>query len=541
MTLDDYFPFRDLPWLRPLLAYSLAALGLWILAALLASLLLPVIVRAQEGLGGLITRLTAWVREQQQRRRDRAAARRALAARTRLRSAVSGDTLADATQAVRTLEGAVRQNFEHVIRAAHDVGATVRGLVPAGPAPAADPMAFIRTRKGRMNLVFSSVLLLCFATVNMFMLSEILKDLGIVPPNLRFGPLELRFVFAFILTLAEAGVGYLYGYFSEADDVPDGDERQFRLAPLLIGLGAMVIAGVEGAFYAAVGGDRGNIPVLGVPYAAVFFAWGFVLVMTLFGLGVVWHRSSTDATTRSGAFAVRKGLDRLGARADACRRELESTEKERLKVEQGLTSLAARLATAAPEPGDVTPAKGEDLGPLEVRTVVVAVLTAILVVAFFAIWRQLLEALYRLPDWQFHLAAAGHTAAFLMAGMLMSSDAVVRRGRRGSVLAVVCLVIAVAGYLAVGYRAWQTGGGQLWLLSMSMAIVLVFAGRELSPLLWLLPLELTLLGHALLSLVSHIPIWISRLVWLVLGVVRFVFEMLRAPFWWRPGADVRVG
>jgi hypothetical protein len=197
MDLDAFLPFRDLPWLRGVLAWVVVALGVWVIGAVLAGV-----------------------------------------------------------------------------------------------------------RRARIHLVVSTILLACLTAIHTGMLSQIFGHLNFFPRSLELHRGELRYVFAAVLTLAEAGIGFLYGVLSDRDPQRCNSERRFTVAPLRALLLGGVMALFEGSFYDLIGRDKGLSVFLDIPFEWVFFAWGVVLVMTLFGLSSVCYRALVEARMAYPAVAL---------------------------------------------------------------------------------------------------------------------------------------------------------------------------------------------------------------------------------------------
>lgn len=216
---------------------------------------------------------------------------------------------------LRQIDARAEAAYRHLIDVANNVNSSLRRFldapttfqrsaaplldVSAQPAPTfpsiptADQLsvqhAMLRTAKVR--LLVSSVILLALIGVNTGMLGQILRDLGFIPHDLVYLGVPLYLVFAFILTLAEAGLGYIH---TATRPTPNEPERVAVWPVIAIGLAA-VIACVEGFFYSQVAPNKeGFIGLPGgyqVHQTSLFFLWGAALVMVLFGLGMIWSTS----------------------------------------------------------------------------------------------------------------------------------------------------------------------------------------------------------------------------------------------------------
>src|SRR5207253_3403867 len=168
----------------------------------------------------------------------------------------------------------------------------------------------------------SSVILVALISVNTGMLGQILRDIGFIPHDLIYFGVPLYLVFAFILTLAEAGLGYVHTAGRPAPDEPS------RVAawPVIASCFAVVIACVEGFFYSQVAPSRESLVDLPIGYqirqGTLFFLWGATLVLVLFGLGAIWSASlERIAKSADHLPALIRRLWRYGERYDgACSR-----------------------------------------------------------------------------------------------------------------------------------------------------------------------------------------------------------------------------
>jgi hypothetical protein len=182
-------------------------------------------------------------------------------------------------------------SFQRMTGPLLDAAAKPAPTFPEIPTPSALLTMHSELRTAKMRLIVSSVILLALISVNTGMLGQILRDLGFIPHDLVYFGVPLYLVFAFILTLAESGLGYVH----TAIRPPASKGERISLWPAIaVGL-AMIIACVEGFFYSQVAPSKeGLISLPGgyeVRQTSLFFLWGAALVMVLFGLGVIWSTS----------------------------------------------------------------------------------------------------------------------------------------------------------------------------------------------------------------------------------------------------------
>jgi len=201
------------------------------------------------------------------------------------------------------------------------------GALPPQPEMLSETEAL---RKAHMRLTVSSLLVAALVFVNTGMLSQILRDLNIIPPSYAVLGIPLFYFLALMITLIEAGLGFVHGILSENEP---GEEEKIHFGAWAVVLAAMGIACVEGFFYSRISPDRTRIvtiPIVnyGVPEPDIFFIWGFLLVMTLFLLGLMWYRAFSSVLHGSAPRKLYKTLGRIRSRAADC----ESAVRESLGI-----------------------------------------------------------------------------------------------------------------------------------------------------------------------------------------------------------------
>jgi hypothetical protein len=203
-------------------------------------------------------------------------------------------------------------------------------------------------RTARVRLAVSTVILLALISVNTGMLGQILRDLGFIPHDLSYLGIPLYMILAFILTLAEAGLGYVH-----TAGRPDEPTR-VAIWPVAAVCFALVIACVEGFFYSQVAPAKEqlvDLPIgIQIKQATLFFLWGSTLVLVLFSLGTIWSASLERITRSADRFpALVRRLSRDRERfATACERAETSTGhlKERIGTIRHTLQVAACEASS---------------------------------------------------------------------------------------------------------------------------------------------------------------------------------------------------
>jgi len=143
------------------------------------------------------------------------------------------------------------------------------------------------------------------------MLSQIVRDLGFIPQSFKFVGVPLYYILALLITCVEAGLGLLHGVLADAglrDDI-----AKFHMGSIVAAGGGVGVAIVEGFFYSRIMPTRTEtvtIPLVNYTVAQtdIFFTWGFLLVMTLFGLGLISYRMSARVLRGTALSTVRKQL-----------------------------------------------------------------------------------------------------------------------------------------------------------------------------------------------------------------------------------------
>lgn len=355
------------PWLWPVAAWCLAALVLVALISLPAYLIFfPLLRNLRVALSGWLADLTA---RHASRRQARLARRDESLNELRTDSAVtvmssSSRELKGAIARLRVDSDRLRKALVSVAAAPASItraAAQINDAVSTPPPPIPRVPAALelnnqaaKIRLAWVRIAITTVLLLAIMSVNTGMLGEILKDLSIVPAELTFFGIHLYLVFAFILTLVEAGLGYAH---TTSKAGPDEPER-LPVMPLLIVLFACVIACVEGFFYSQVAPNKGELANLpfGIPVtqATLFFGWGAALVMALFTLGSIWS-DSVETIARAKNYlpavtaAVTKHTERISGAHQRTQQAAQATQSVLSDAVATVNTLTANATNAAKE------------------------------------------------------------------------------------------------------------------------------------------------------------------------------------------------
>jgi len=353
--------FSQVPWLKTFLAWAFgAAVVLAVLAIPAYYLFAPITNRLRED----IARYFGLLREQHRRNvTERLDAERNLISRfseDRLLRQVdmSGDRLWGRTQATlfhlareiqANLSGVTGRisEFTKALPRLHEGLALVSNSIPKDITfPTADgtmTRSIGTLRVARMALICASLLLIAIVFVNTGMLSQIIRDLGFIPPSLKFAGIQLFYVLAFLITCVEAGLGLVHGVFT--DHELREEQSKIHIGGALVTVFAGGIACVEGFFYSRIIPTRTEtvtLPIIGytLPQTDIFFIWGFLLVTTLFSLGIIVYRMGARVLRGTALTSVQKQLRTITKEAIQCSTALQRTE---------LLSASARDAIASEE------------------------------------------------------------------------------------------------------------------------------------------------------------------------------------------------
>jgi len=165
-----------------------------------------------------------------------------------------------------------------------------------------------RNERGAMNvldlfsrpwfkrLALSGGAVLILAIVNVTMLARTLKKNLNLSSQLTILGIELQYVFALILTLAEVGVGFVFARFS-AHSEERGD--RLRVLPAFTLFITLLFSLFEGMNYSREGSLAGSsvVPLIGdqVNASRIYFLLGFGIVWSLFLMGHLLAHCATRA------------------------------------------------------------------------------------------------------------------------------------------------------------------------------------------------------------------------------------------------------
>jgi len=490
------FVSQHIPWFWGAMAWSLAIVGLIVIAAIPAYFLVyPIITNVRRGVTSYLSRLVSRQSAARERRRrlvegliedfkENSGITYVSERLTRVEAALR--SFAEITRTLKPQLARVSDLERAFERVSNNLTESLLKAAPAFPnLPAADQLPAqhggLRTAKAR--LFVSSLILIALISVNTGMLGQILRDLGFIPHDLSYFGIPLFLVFAFMLTLVEAGLGYVH---TAGRPTPDEASR-FALWPIIASLFAVVMACVEGFFYSQVAPSKNSLVDLPIgsqiKQGTLFFLWGATLVLVLFGLGAIWS-SSLERIARAAdhlpAFVRRlsryrekfdaacdgagRGAGRLRDEVETIRHDLQSATQETTSLVASVAELREGVTSADPvdavAPRQLTTAEAHHFASLAGMWFNLTLLSLFLVT---------LSGLYAFfPYIGFRaalLVSVGLAACFLILGMLLPRGELLLDGTRNRRLivsgslwrgktAVTLSVIVLAGF---GILLWRIG------------------------------------------------------------------------------------
>jgi hypothetical protein len=416
-------------------------------------------------------------------------------------------------------------------------------------------------------LIAGSVLLACFVAVNTGMLGQILRD-GIIPNNLTFASIPLYWILALLLTLGEAGTGFLHTALGAT--VPQGKPP---IGALFAAIGAVCIAFVEGFFYSRIGANRPNtftVPIVNItmPFEQIFFLWGFVLVLILFGIGIavsrsIFHvrrgRTTAVVTKRLRKFhddlmtfntSIRTTAQTLSAniRAIVATHEQIGTLKASYNTFlgtaiQNVQQQLEMLKTQPPAWATAVSARPEDpdFYHLELRAAVVFWLTlALLGVLVFISTPWLASLMTGLTLRSALLIGAGYSLLFPAAGLFLRAthrtplymDVPVDQPQLFENVADLDRLLGIIAFAAVvvfGILSLLKSSIAPWIMSVLIGAVLVICGREMAALFYFIGIHLGRISDFLVRASQRLILLMLWLVYVVIFIVEQLTRFLAAP------------
>lgn len=406
-----------------------------------------------------------------------------------------------------------------------------------------------------MRSVIAGIILLGLMIVNTGMLSQILRELGVVPVTMMFVGLPLAYVFAFILTLVEAGLGIAHGATKEEES------EKLSLFPVFMLLFAIVIAVVEGFFYSRVAPTSGTFTLPFLDYvmlqSTLFFLWGFVLVMTLFSLGSIGYKACVIILKGNSSTALRRlakiykryanALQQVGTESARAKQTLQGSGAHGESVRQQLDAIFEKLnqLTNIPQQGVQHSQRKLTRSDVHQLTQTAGLWLALLVMGLVGASitaRLVLAAAYQDMDrTMLWIVAVGLAMIFSAVGVLLGTGSTIVRndeyGQKvilhhrssqlaGYIIGVALICAYVLLYFAV---ALPIGKGTLLLANLLSCLFLTAAAREVTQRLNVLRLWIFRLR---IIVIRMLQVLIVSIVWLLVIatiILEYCFYLLAMP------------
>jgi hypothetical protein len=531
--MSDFFDFlfSEAPWLRPVLAWGLALLLACVILTPIAYFIVwPFFLKIREELAAFAAGLPERFdreRELRAKRLDEDADEfRADGGLWRLSfepsaqwsselrrvSAVLGNLGGLISKAIKALDSA-NQRVPELVRALQSSKVDPPLALPPLPSAKEIVGSVAGHRVAWLRLVLSGLILGAIMTVNTVMLSQILRDLGVIPPALTFLGAPLAYIVAFLMTGVEAGLGVGHS----ATRKPG----EFTLWPYFFIVLAFGVSLVEGFFWSRIAPAHGvlTLPFVGyeMPQPSLFYCFGFALVWTLFGLGAIGFDSAAEVLRGRPGDLLRGAIDDLRGRYDTYVRVVTDTEKvlkgavaastdldQKIQgpaanaesVREQLEKLDAEIRQRSETAPDWAKSEERELTRTEVYQLALTGglwLTLTLIGATVMTVIGLGSFTHSMEPSLRWALAVGQAVAFLgVGGLLGAGETIVRRGpgeheRKVAAAPVLSRFLACAiGGALVGFYlvlAFTTIRGAEWIVNAILGLFLAAAGYHLNPLL----------------------------------------------------------
>ncbi len=419
------------------------------------------------------------------------------------------------------------------------------------------------------KVIFSGTILFALMLVNTGMLSQILRDLGVVPATMTFAGVSLSYVFAFILTLVEAGLGLAHGASREKEEKELA--KFFGWSRLMV-VFSVILACVEGFFYSRVASTGlFTVPFINyeMPQSNLFFLWGFVLVMTLFSLGSIGYEAGAIVVRGIKSRRLRLELKKLSktheryvGAVETSRKNLNEAKKtindidkvlhgpadNSVSVREQLDFVLIELKKLSGEIPEWAQDKEEKLTRTEVHQLAqtggiwltLALLGIVAVtMAGFSSLSAFNPGISPTILW---ILSAVLAAVFLGIGLLFGTKATLVQGEKGErrvwawpplarLASYAIGGLLVAAHLAVFFiMALPFGMGTVWFSNLVVGLFLIAAGYHLGPLLNIVfRLWFPQVGNWVLNVGEAVWITLIRLVQVVVVILENIFYLLAMP------------
>lgn len=424
--------------------------------------------------------------------------------------------------------------------------------------------------KARREWIVYSVLLVAVFFANAVMLSQILKGIQVGYVRL-WGGLWLYHVLSFLMTVPEACLGAIWsGNDQNPEHTEDGGTRRKSWSRALAygaPIGAIVLAIVEGFFYAQFGGvdTEGSMALGGITLTLTnaLTLWGVALPLILFAVGHLWHRCFGQMANKAGLMSLKTVSTRLRDRLPNMKAQLSAVQTATAKATSSLPhyrddadknvvtaidQLRETLDSLQRRVGDRQEVTGASLTDGDiwrgVRRVVVIFVMA-LMMGWLAFWlgKETIGTLF--PNLSEDMPLFLSVALVLVwpaIGIHMQSTerAVDERknvvaglsllGRTPALLAMTILLMA-SGYVLIEF-AVPNGMGVVWAIMMGIHLVLMVLGNDLPDVVGIVRYFLSTLWSQALLLVRRGGLLLLRVILGMVRLIEILTELVALPAKW---------
>ena len=392
--------------------------------------------------------------------------------------------------------------------------------------------------------------LLAMITVNTVMLSQILRDLGVIPPQYMVIGIPLVYFLALLLSFVDAGAGFWHSSsVARHQGSRGGEEAPIAWGAHVVLLIPLTLSVWEGQNYAGIGpvGQTVNVPFTDIAMrkADLYFLLGLAIVWTLFGVGSLCYRAARQLVHGAAPRRMVKQLERV-VKAEG----VLAASKSAVAAGPGpavdpdaLNKLKMELDRLAPASAAAGVMESTDLSTSEVIQLsqqagfwIIAGCAALGLMALTGLESFAILA----PDlaaWLAWVLATGQAIVWISAGMLFASGETVVKSETGAVVAAApwsrVLGVMLVALLAATYIWVMVLAPQLirlaWTCNFVFGVMLLAVAYRLHPLLGVALIWLRSVGNLLAAVAEFILRLLAHIAHAIAVVLDFLAEVLASP------------
>ncbi len=295
------------------------------------------------------------------------------------------------------------------------------------------------------------------------------------------------------------------------------NQVRIHLGSTIAAAGAVCVACVEGFFYSRIIPNRTDtvtIPLINytIPQTDIFFIWGFLLVMTLFGLGMICYQNGARVLHGTALTSLRKQLrafkketvqwsatmqhaEQLASAANAAVVTGQTAARSETVGTAAVAQRLLEIRTLLETPDEVG-VNEQLLGATDVRQIAVQALLWLFLATFatvLAIYVGAASFVSLAPGTDNPLVLAlGQAALVSIVGFLLGWGETIVQGRQwlkvtapalGRVIGIGLASLFALSYLVLIVRAFTTDSVLLWTVNLLVALAVAASCYQLTPLL----------------------------------------------------------